>query len=63
MEGTCMARYLCTVKMRTKTGGEKYATVTVTADMDLAAMRLAESQALAQTPYCVSASCIKLVRL
>lgn len=30
-----MARYLCTVKMRTKTGGEKYATVTVTADMDL----------------------------
>jgi hypothetical protein len=48
--------------MKDKNGNEKYATVTVTADMDLAAMKLAENQALAQTPSCVSASCIKMIR-
>lgn len=57
-----MARYRCTVKMKDKNGNEKYATVTVTADMDLAAMKLAENKALTQTPSCVSASCIKMIR-
>jgi hypothetical protein len=48
--------------MKDKNGNEKYATVTVTADMDLAAMKLAENKALTQTPSCVSASCIKMIR-
>ena len=62
LETETMARYRCTVKMKDKNGNEKYATVTVTADMDLAAMKLAANMALAQTPSCVSAACIKLVR-
>ena len=54
-------RYTCTVKLFRKDGTQGYMTISVIADMDLAAMRMAEGMARSQ-PNLQSVVCTKCVR-
>lgn len=60
--GTPVNRYTCTVKYVNKRGNNGFRTVTVMADMDLAAMKMAEGNVRLQVPDAVEVVCVSCRR-
>ncbi len=53
-----VSRYTCSVRYVDKRGHTGYRTVVVTADMDLAAMKMAENNVKMQVPDAVETVCV-----